>query len=177
VRGLSVLLRLSLRNLFRNRRRSLITISAVSGGIALFFATINLGAGSYEEMIEQGVSSLAGHVVVQGEGYQESRDARIFLEDATRIRAELHALFPEATIVSRIFLGGLLDSPTNSVGVALTGIEPAAEATVSDWEDKVVVGTWLDEDPNGILVGQGLAESLEVGLGDKLVLMAQGRTR
>lgn len=168
------LVKLALRNLRRNRRRTIITVAAVSGGVGLFIASINLGNGTYVDMIDKGVATMAGHVVVQGKGFQEKRDPEIFLADAAKVRAELEALFPDAKVVPRTFLGGLLNSPTNSVGVGVTAIDPVVEPEVSDWETKLVEGAWLDADPSGILVGKALAESLQVGIGDKVVLMAQG---
>mgnify|MGYP000642475461 CR=1 FL=1 len=174
------LLRIAARNLRKNLRRTLITGSAIAGGLALLIWTGNLQEGSYSSLIRRGVSTMAGHVVVQAEGYQAEQDMHMLVEGAEstegEVQAALSAVAPDARVASRVLVQGLLQSTRNTSGVALVGIEPSAEATVSDWHEKVVDGgEWLaDDDTQGVLLGEKLAESLEVELGDKVVLMAQG---
>lgn len=164
---------LAARNLTRNLRRTLITLAAVVFGMLFIHYTITLQTGSYREMITKGVSQLAGHVVVQAEGYQEERDADLVVTDATAVEATLKQAFPDAVVAPRIFLGGLLNSTTNSVGVALSAVDPVAEAEVQDLDDQIVEGHWLDGKDQGILIGAKMAESLGVSIGDKLVYMGQ----
>ncbi|MBN1335344.1 MAG: ABC transporter permease [Deltaproteobacteria bacterium] len=169
-----LLLRLAARNLRRNRRRTLITLAAVAGGLALMIVTVNWANGMYQDMLRTAVASLAGHVVVQGEGYQAERDQDITVPEASEVASVLRARFPGATVVPRIFVDGLLLSPSGSVGLMATAVDPAFEPEVSEWADKVVEGTWLADD-HDIVLGALAAESLAVGLGDKVVLMTQGR--
>ena len=170
-----LLLKLALRNLVRNRRRTVITLVAVAGGLALMNTTNNFAFGMYQDMIEVGVGTLAGDVVVQGDGYNEKREKEIVVPQAAAVAAELQAMFPDATVTSRVFLEGLVTSPTGSAGVALSGVQPEVEAPVSMWRDKVTEGAWLDDDDRGILLGGAVADSLGVDLGDKVVLMTQGK--
>ena len=64
-----MLLKMAFRNLARNRRRTLITMSAIALGMALMDVTICMQHGAYQETIRRGVGAMAGHVVVQAEGY------------------------------------------------------------------------------------------------------------
>jgi ABC-type lipoprotein release transport system permease subunit len=169
------LIKLALRNLTRNRRRSLITMAAISGGLALFIWSITLATGSYKQMISQGVATLAGAVVIQGEGYQADREMDQVVHDADALAAELAARYPDARVLQRSFITGLLNSPVNSIGVAATAIQPSAEAAVSDWDEKITAGEFLtDDDDRGVVIGARMADTLGVEVGDKLVLMAQG---
>jgi ABC-type lipoprotein release transport system permease subunit len=168
-----ILLKLAVRNTFRNLRRTLITMAAISLGLALMITSNNLTFGSYQTMISTGISVMAGHVVVQGEGWQEERDSRMVVHDAAAHAQTLTQTFPDAVIVQRSMLQGLLMSPVSSVGVMLTAVDPTVEPKVSDWQDKLIEGEYLTDD-RGILLGSLLAESLQVKLGDKVVLMAQG---
>lgn len=170
------LLHLALRNLFRNTRRTLITLAAIALGLSMMILTVNFQNGAYSTMIRAGISSMAGHVVIQAEGYQEERDAAMLLHDASGIVASLREACPEATLAPRIFVGGLLVSASSSVGGALVGIEPSAEARVQDLHEKVVDGVWLVDDPRAIVIGQDMAETLEVEVGDKLIYMGQNGT-
>lgn len=168
------LLGLALRNLFRNTRRTVITAAAVAVGLSMMVLTITLQEGSYADMISQGVSQLAGHVVVQGKGFQASKDSDIVVTAVSDIETQIAKDFPDAVIAPRTFLGGLINSPSNSVAAALQGIDPDAEAQVQDLPRKIVDGTWLaQDDTRGILIGATMAETLAVGIGDKIVYMGQ----
>jgi ABC-type lipoprotein release transport system permease subunit len=169
------ILKLASRNVWRNRRRSLITMTAIAGGLALMIWGRNLNSGSYDEMVKVGVSQMAGHVVVQYPGWQEDRDKDQLVPAASTVAATLEQAFPDATVISRSFLSGLLTSPNNSVGIGLNAVQPTGEARVAGWADKITEGEWLkDGDTRGIVIGTGVAETLQVGLNDKVVFMTQG---
>ncbi len=167
--------KLAARNIWRNKRRSLITMAAIALGIAMMIWGRNLNAGSYKAMIDVGVSQMAGHVVVQAPDWQEERDAELLVPDAATAAATLEQAFPDAEVVTRSFLSGLLTSPTNSVGVGLNAIQPDREILVASWDEKITEGEWLESgDQRGIILGTGLADTLQVELGDKVVFMTQG---
>ncbi|MEQ1503252.1 MAG: FtsX-like permease family protein [Myxococcota bacterium] len=167
------LLLLSARNLLRNPRRTFITGLAIAGGLALMVVGINLNAGQYGTMIRNGISVLAGHVVVQAPGWQKDRKVEQLVADADPIAAELAAAWPDAVITRRIWVDGLLTSPTSSAGVAITGVDPVPEAAVGQVDTQIVEGRWLSGEGKGLVVGVGLAKSLGVGLGDKVVYLGQ----
>ena len=169
------LFRLAFRNLWRNPRRTGITLAAVVVGLGIMILMITLQSGQYRDMIRAAVGSQAGHVVVQAEGYQEDKDAELVVTDVAAIEARLAEAFPDATVASRIRLGGLLTSTTGSVGGAVMGVQPEAEARVQDLpREQIVEGEWLaDDDDRGIVLGAKMAETLGVELGDKVVYMGQ----
>ena len=168
------ILKLAWRNLGRNLRRTLITISAISFSLALLVVSATFGDGFHEAMIHQGVSLLAGHVVVEAQGYQKQPEVEKVVPRSPSVEARVAQVVPGAVVVPRIFLQGLLTSPANSVGVQITGVDPKLEAEVNDFHTKVFKGTYLEpDDDRGIVIGKTLAETLQVGLGDKVVLMAQ----
>lgn len=168
-----LLLRLALRNLLRHRLRTGITTFAIVAGLGLMIVSLNLNDGVYSSMTRTGISEMAGHVVVQGEGYLAHPDVKIVVPDAAAVEAKLAQALPEAVIVSRVQMEGLITSPQSSSGAALNGIDPAREVLVSDWQGKVVEGGFIEGDRD-ILLGRALAENLDVKLGDKVVVMAQG---
>lgn len=168
------LLKLAARNLLRHGRRTLITVAAISLGLGMMIMSNNINHGLHLEMVRSGVSSMAGHVVVQAPGYQEERDQDITVPDAAGVEAALREALPGTRVLSRSFLQGLVTSPVNSVGVAVTAVQPDAEAEISDWKGKLTEGEWLSDDRD-IILGWRLAESLDVELGDKVVVMTQGQ--
>lgn len=87
---------LAMRNLFRNTRRTLITVLAITFGLAMVHLTITLQTGSYADLIRAGVSSMAGHVVVQAKGYQEEKDGDLVLTRTSEISRRLAQPSPRA---------------------------------------------------------------------------------
>lgn len=168
------ILKLAWRNLGRHRRRTIITALAIGLGLALLVVSSALGDGVHGEMIKQGVGMFAGHVVVQGPGWQEKREPELAVKDAGPTTEEIRAAVPDAVVLPRLFLQGLLTSPEGSVGVQVVGVEPDLEREVNNLAEKVVKGTYLSaDDDRGIVIGDTLAETLSVDLGDKVVLMSQ----
>ena len=167
-----MLLRLAFRNLFRHRRRTIITVAAIALGLGLLIFSSGFGDGMHNQVIRDGVAGMAGHVVVQGEGWQERREVEIVVPDGAAVVAELEAAFPDSEVVPRVFLEGLLSSSGGSAGISFVGVDPEREASVNTLDDKIVDGAWLGTD-GGIVIGRTLAETLDVGVGDKVVLMTQ----
>ncbi|MCB9781052.1 MAG: ABC transporter permease [Alphaproteobacteria bacterium] len=169
-----LLLKLATRNLLRNTRRTLITMAGISLGLAMMMGSNNLAFGSHQDMLRTAIGLLAGHVVVQAEGYQEENDAELVVTDSTAVAEQLRQAFPDASVGRRLLVDGLITSPTNARGAALRGVEPSAEAKVIDLDDKVIEGEWLaDDDDRGILMGEEMVDALGIEIGDKVVFMAQ----
>ncbi len=171
------MLRLALRNLLRNWILSGICCGAVALVLTFVIMGNNMNHGSYLAMLDKGISTTAGHVVVQGEGWHEDPDPLEHrVEDAAAVAAIVQELHPKAAVLQRIFLGGLLTSATNSVAVAVTAIRPDDERKVTDLHENISEGAWLEaDDERGIVLGFELAKKLEVGIGKKVVLMGQGK--
>ncbi len=168
-----LLIKLALRNLRRNLRRTLITTAAIALGLSLLMFSSSGTDGICNNMIATGTGSQAGHVVLQGP--EDPTAERIpVLSDAPALAATMAATLPDATITQRVFIDGLLASPAGTMGVGIGAVQPGVEAAVNKIDDRLVEGTYLDDDPIGIVLGSTLAESLDVELGDKVVLMAQG---
>lgn len=166
-------LRFAARNLRRHTRRSLITGASIALGLALFILSVDFAEGVYADMIESGIGMMAGHVVVQGQGYQERPSLEVRVPDASGVAERLQREEPNATVVKRLFLEGLLSAPRGSAGVSVTATEPATEARLSTIDDDIVAGRYLGSEPTDIVIGTTLAETLDVRLGDRVVLMVQ----
>lgn len=170
-----MIVRLALRNLGRHARRTVLTVLGIGVALALMMTSLALENGAWGGMIEAAIQSAAGHVVVQAPGWQEEREVTLTLPRSSEIAARAATVWPDAVVVRRTFLGGLLTSPTGAAAVMVQGVEPAIEARVTLLDDRLAEGAWLDDD-RGIVIGAELARTLQVGLGDKVVLMTQAGT-
>ena len=168
-----LLMKLAFRNLTRNLRRSIITLAAIAVGLSVLILGLTLRTGQYEQMINSGVSQLAGHVVVQHPSFQEEKEPEFLLQNHSELQQKIQETFPEAHITSRLFLSGLINSTTSPTFAGITAVDPKIEGEVSEFTEKLVEGVWLDDDIKGILIGKNMAETLNVDLGDKLVFTGQ----
>ncbi len=178
--GVLLLAKIGWRNLWRNPRRTLLTALALGLGLALLLISLGLLNGSREQGIANGVQLGAGHVVVQARGYQDTRAQDLLLPSRVVSATEelLHARGMQGAlrgISPRLLASGLLSSATNSSGVGIVGVIPAAEESVSLIPQRIVEGSYLHgAKPAGVVIGADLARKLAVRLGSKVVLTTQG---
>ena len=177
---MSIVLKLAWRNLWRQPRRTLLTVITISLGLALLLVFLGLGDGSHEQMIESAVHMGSGHVLVQQKGYQEQGGINRLLspEEIRSVETwsqEMKGRFPIRHILRRTFVSGLASSADGATGVQLIGIQPLAEMQASNFDEKLIEGEFLNaDDGDWVILGQGVAHKLALEVGEKLVLMAQG---
>jgi ABC-type lipoprotein release transport system permease subunit len=176
MKAFDILCVIAWRNLWRNRRRTLLTAGTISGGLALLLVFLGLGDGVHRQMLRNAVQMGGAHVAVQARGYQMKKAIGLTLPAGcvTRLASTLSDRgFGPATVVRRVFASGLASSSDGSSSVSIVGIEPQAEARVSLLDEKLVAGTFFgDGAANSVVIGQGVARKLKLSPGNKFVLMA-----
>lgn len=174
-----VMIRLALRNLRRQARRSLLTAAAMIVGGALLIFSVSLGDGTHEDWIDAGVRMGTGHIALQAPEFLATRriedrlpaEARAAAEAAlTRSGIAEHVV----AVVPRLTTGGLASSAAGARPAQVVGVDPVAESGFSILDDKLVEGRYLESDDRlAAYIGTGLAEGLELGVGSRMVLTAQ----
>jgi len=168
-----LLMTLAWRNLWRHRRRTLITLSSIAIGFGLAVFSIGIGDGSHNSMIRNAINLGEGHLTVQPRGYREAPANHKFLAHGRALQERLERLGIAGRVAPRISLQVLASTPNNSVGAALQGMEISADPRVAMLKPKLVAGEWIEPgDRRGILIGDGMARKLKVRVGGKVVLMA-----
>jgi len=177
--SLKIILIIAWRNLWRNKRRTLLTAGTVSLGLGLLLVFLGIGDGSHRQMIEGAVRLGAAHVAVQAPGYQARGGIEQTLSAAHVERvsswAQSHAEQLGITeVLSRAFASGLASSADGAAGVRVIGLQPDLETEASAFDEKLVQGKFLTAaEKNGAVIGEGVARKLELEPGEKFVLMAQ----
>lgn len=168
--------KLAWRNIWRNPRRSILTMAAVAFATMLLVFMLSWQFGSYETMINATVSIRTGHLQVQAKGYHENREIRKVVTDP---RAVVAILKHTPGIRAYTFRGesySLVSSKNRTYGALVTGIDPAREPDVSTIKELVREGSFLTrQDMAEAIVGHLLAKNFSVGVGDELVVLGQGR--
>lgn len=170
---LSILLLLAWRNLWRHRRRTLITLSSIGIGFGLAVLFIGIGDGSHNSMIRNAINLGEGHLTVQPQGYLEAPANHKYLADGRTLARQLAALDIPGIVEPRISLQVLASTANNSVGAGLEGMAATGDPRVEMLKPQLIDGAWLEPgDHRGILIGDGMARKLKAKVGSKVVLMA-----
>lgn len=165
--------RLAWRSLWRHGRRTVFSMLAV--GLGLFFAVVYVGIsdGMLRDASQRVDRTGLGHVQLHAPGFREEQDTAKVLHAPDALVARL-SLPPGAKVSARVRAAALLASAWGSRPAEVLGVDPAAEAGVSEAIRDVVDGAPLSAgDGRGILVGKTLAERLRLKLGSKVRLTAQ----
>jgi ABC-type lipoprotein release transport system permease subunit len=164
------------RNMWRNWRRTLIASIAIVLGLVLLIFMDALMRGSDQAIFGNAVRLYGGNVQIHAPGFRDraSRLPLIPLDDADMV-VEIVRAQPEVVAVSkRISTGGMVGSGEGAYPVSITAIEPESEAPVSLVAENIIQGRFLTgDDGDAILIGQEMANLLNVGVGDRVVLLGK----
>lgn len=169
--GPATLFKIAWRSLWRNRRRTVISVGAIGFSLALAVFFISLGDGVYRGLVDDAARMHGGHLTVEDARYEEAPSVDRHIDGVAALRARIQAL-PGVGQTKVMVLGqGVLRSGAGTVAAAVVGVEPEVEAATSPLARRIVAGTYLHAgDGARIVVGAKLAQRLKVGLGDKLVV-------
>ncbi len=168
-----LLLRMAWRNLWRKRRRTLISLSAAGLGLLLVIFYSGLVSGMMGEAKNQLDNTGMGHVEVYAKGWRPRRPPDVALPDPRALLASL-SLPKGAQAGFRVVARGLATSAHGGQGVTLFGVDPALERELSAHLSDIRQGGPLEpDDLRGVLVGEKLAEELRLEVGHKLKVMVQ----
>jgi len=169
-----VIFTLAWRNLWRNHRRTLIMLAAITVGVwAMIFMTA-LMRGMVDDMLYNGIRNLPGEVQIHHPQYRD--DPSINNSIATPDEKLLQALQnPKIKAwTSRVRVPAVISSERDSHGVTLIGVDPVNEAQVGFDPDSIIEGRFLKEgNDSGLIIGARMAERLETRLGKRVVIMSQ----
>lgn len=169
----SILISLAWRNLWRHRRRTLITLSTIGIGFGLAVLFIGIGDGSHNSMVRNAINLGEGHLTVQPSDYQAAPANYKYIYNGKELYQQLKTLPFEANIAPRISLQVLASTASNATGAILEGMHPQLDARTPMLQPFLMKGNWLKEnDHRGILIGEGMARKLKAKIGSKIVIMA-----
>jgi ABC-type lipoprotein release transport system permease subunit len=167
-------IRLAWRNIWRNKRRTLLTAASIFLAVFLALIVRSLQIGWFDSLIEIAVQSYSGHIQVHKKGYWDDRDINNTLVYNDTLMTLVRSTENVDKTVPRLEYFALSSYGRQTKGVLLCGTDPASEDALTHLSGKVVKGRYLDPAGPGILVAEGLASFLGLTAGDTLVLLGQG---
>jgi ABC-type lipoprotein release transport system permease subunit len=170
-----MLLKLAWRNIWRNKRRTIITLAAVSFATLLAIGMRGIQLGTYALNYRTIIEQFTSYVQIQPVGFQENPSLNKSFRYTNQLEKKLDSIPEVAAYTPRIYADGLISYKDVSLGSALFGIEPKGERRVTTLTEKVKEGHFIQSDStNNIVVGITLLENLKAKIGDTVVVLAQG---
>ncbi len=164
------------RNMWRNWRRTLIASIAIVLGMVLLIFMDSLIRGSDQAIYANAVRLYGGNVQVHAPGFRDksSRLPLLPLDDADIVIQKVGKEPNVVNVSKRISTGGMVSSSEGSYPVSITAIQPDNEASVSLVAENISEGRFLsNEDGDNILIGQEMANLLNVTIGDRITLVGK----
>ncbi len=162
------------RNLWRNRRRTMLTIASVLFALFLALLMRSMQLGSYSSMVESAVKSTTGYIQVHEKGYWDDKSIDNTFETSDSIESTILSHPNVSQIVPRLESFALLSSGRQTKGSVVIGTLPDTEDKASGLKGRLVSGNYLEEGDQAILLAEGLAQYLKAAVGDTVVILGQG---
>jgi putative ABC transport system permease protein len=165
------------RNVWRNKRRSWIIICAVVIGLVGMLFSLAFMEGMMRQTLVNALGTHIAHLEIHRKGFENNKVISLSIENPQEVIKVVAKGRGVVAYSRRVVTSGLISSSESSSGITIVGVDPQEEPRVTTIKGSVIQGDYLEEDgAYQILIGQSLAEKLKVGLGDKIVLMAQDLT-
>ncbi|RJO65879.1 MAG: ABC transporter permease [Myxococcales bacterium] len=165
-------LRMAFRNIFRAKRRSLITILAMAFALGMMIIYVALYQGLLRDMQKSALTLVLGYVQIHAPEYRETPSLYKRIADPDKLVARIDS--EGYTAAPRLFANGLAAFGNSSAGAQLRGVDPVLEAKATRLPHHIRLGNWLSaDDPKGVVLGSKLALNLGAKIGDEIVIVSQ----
>ncbi len=166
--------KLAWRNIWRNKRRTLITASSILFAVLFSSFMESLQQGAWNNMIRNVVNYYVGYAQIHEKGYEEepALDKAFLLTDTMEALPDQHEQLE--AIVPRLESYALASTGQHTMGAMVVGVEPQREDALTKLSGRISDGHYFEPDQSGVLVAEGVADYLQLAPGDTLLLISQG---
>ena len=168
-----MIFKIAWRNIYRNKKRSLITITSVFAALLLIILMRALQFGFYDKLIETVVESYAGYVEIHADGFWDNQSLDNSMQVDQQLLDDIQSVEGVENIVQRLQTFSLISVGEKTKGGVINGINLSEEQKITDWNKKMVSGSF-DLSDNEIIIAKGIAEFFGISENDTLILYGQG---
>ncbi len=170
-----IILKIAFRNIFRHKRRSLLTGMMMAGGCSLFGLFFGMIDGTYGNLVEMFTLDHTGHIQVHKEGYLDKPSIYKTLNNPAAVGKKIEPLSYVRAWAPRVYSPALAFAGKKTTGATIMGIDPAMESRTTRIKSKVTSGRFISDTPEDeVVISSGLARVLKVELGGEIALIGQG---
>lgn len=175
---MNLFLRIAWRNVWRQRRRTLLIAGAMGAMMAMLVFYDGLIGGFEQAIYGNAIQLLGGNVQVHAPGYSDTLGSKpmIPLADPDAVVQAAESQSEVVAASKRIVTGGLVTNREGAFAVSIIGIETAKEANITPVADNITKGRYLNpDDGDMIVIGQGLATAMDVEVGDRITMVGSSK--
>ncbi len=169
-----MILKIAFRNIFRQKRRTILTALAMIVGFTLSSVFIGWSDGTYSNMISTFTGNRIGHIQVHSRGYLDKPSLYNTINDVAIVGETIQSIPEVEAWAPRLFASGIGSVNEKSTAVRIIGIDVTRETKATQFDKKVIEGTTLAETASGqAVIGKGLAKILAATVGSEIVVFSQ----
>jgi len=162
------------RNLWRNRRRTMITIASVFFGVLIATLMSSMQEGSYSSMIKNVVRLYSGYIQIHDRDYWKNKVVNNSFAVSDSLDSDISQIKEITSYTPRLESFLLASSRELTKGSRIIGIDPEQENRVTELEKRLKNGTYLRKGDEGVLLSSELARYMKMEPEDTIVLIGQG---
>ena len=170
-----MILKIALRNIFRQKRRTILTALAMIAGFTLSSLFIGLSDGAYGNIITMFTRNRIGHIQVHRDGYLDKPSLYETIDDYPSVGETIQSTTGVEAWTPRVYAAGLGSVGEKSTAVQVIGVDVAREMQATRFDQKMIEGSVLAETASHeAVIGKGLAKILSGTVGSEIVIFSQG---
>lgn len=162
------------RNIWRQRRRTILTVLTMFGGFTLASISIAWSDGTYNYIIDMFTRNQLGHIQIHRTGYLDRPALYKTIDDYSSVAGNIRHIAGVEAVTPRLYGTGLVAVGEKSAGARVIGVDPARENIATNLDKKISAGRSFSPAPaHETLLGLGLARILQAAVGDTVVIVSQ----
>ncbi len=165
---------ISWRNVWRSKVRSSVVITAIAIGIFAGVFSVAFMTGWMNQRITTVIDTEVSHIQLHHPAYMASNDLKDNIDHTNKMLKAITEIKEVKAASPRLIANGMIASAATNTGIQLMGVYPEAEKKVTNIHDKIIKGSYFEQDVrNSIVIGKKLAEKLNVRIKSKVVVQLQ----
>jgi len=170
---MKTLFKLAWRNIWRNKKRSLITISSILVAVFLAIGIRSMQLGMYKSLLDSIIDSYSGYVQIHGKNYWNERTIDNALEVNDKLISKIKNTEGVVEVVPRLSNFCLGSNKDLTKGILVNGVDIEKEKAIQDIKAKIIKGNIFSK-KNEVVLAKGVANFFDISVGDTLVFLGQG---
>jgi len=171
---MKTIFKLAFRNIWRNKRRTLITAAAVAFAVFIASLMTSFQKGIWDKATDGSVNMFFGYGQIHQKGYWKEQTLNKAFDYNEAIKNSVKETEGVADVVPRIESFALASEGNLTRGVLLTGIDPKAEDNMTALKSRMTKGDFLSSNDQSVIIAEGVANKLKLNVGDTLIVIGQG---
>ncbi len=166
---------LAWKNVWRNKKRSLIILVAIALGLGCGLFASGVMYGMWDSTVNSAIDRDLSHIQIHSEKYKKENLIENYIPDGMELKSQIEKINGVKAVSERTIIDGMAASATSSLGVEIKGIVPDEERKVTSVASSIVEGKYFEGvSRNPVVIGKELAKKLDLKLHSKIVLSFQG---